>query len=168
MTFLKQMMLFIYLSRRLCCFSISFFPVFNLPVCQFSHVVFIGLPSSNSLLFVRYCQLCEVLLEEDFITAEKFAIDFLPHLLTYQTDDIVNVKLALSRTLTRAVMVTGRCAYWNLTHWAPQILSVSSRCSLTISVRVQQLHTAQKLTILIQNYYKVLQNLLCLQKLYYA
>ena len=45
---------------------------------------------------------------------------------------------------------------------------VSSRCSLTISVQVQQPHTAQKLTILIQNYYKVLQNLLCLQKLYYA
>jgi hypothetical protein len=35
------------------------------------------------------------------------------------------------------------------------------------SVQVQQLHTAQKLTILIQNYYKLLQNLLCLQKLYY-
>ena len=33
---------------------------------------------------------------------------------------------------------------------------------------VQQPHTAQKLTILIQNYYKVLQKLLCLQKLYYA
>jgi hypothetical protein len=49
-----------------------------------------------------------------------------------------------------------------------QILRVSSRCSLTISIRVQQPHTAQKLTILIQNYYKVLQNLLCLQKLYYA
>jgi hypothetical protein len=49
-----------------------------------------------------------------------------------------------------------------------QILRVSSRCSLTISVQVQQPHTAQKLTILIQNYYKVLQNLLCLQKLYYA
>ena len=49
-----------------------------------------------------------------------------------------------------------------------QILRVSSRCSLTISVLVQQPHTAQKLTILIQNYYKVLQNLLCLQKLYYA
>jgi hypothetical protein len=49
-----------------------------------------------------------------------------------------------------------------------QILRVSSRCSLTISVRVQQPHTAQKLTILIQNYYKVLQNLLCLQKLYYV
>ena len=46
-------------------------------------------------------------MEEDFITAEKFAIDFLPHLLKYQTDGIVNVKLALSRTLTRAVMVTG-------------------------------------------------------------
>jgi hypothetical protein len=29
-------------------------------------------------------------------------------------------------------------------------------------------YTVQKLTILIQNYYKVLQNLLCLQKLYYA
>ncbi|XP_028409938.1 serine/threonine-protein phosphatase 4 regulatory subunit 1-like [Dendronephthya gigantea] len=55
---------------------------------------------------LSYCQLCEVLLEADFITAEKFAIDFLPHLLTYQTDTIVNVKLALSRTLTRAVMVT--------------------------------------------------------------
>jgi gluconate kinase len=37
---------------------------------------------------------------------------------------------------------------------------------ITISVRVQQPHTAQKLTILIQNYYKVIQNLLCLQKLY--
>jgi thiazole synthase ThiGH ThiG subunit len=49
-----------------------------------------------------------------------------------------------------------------------QILRVSSRCSLTISVLVQQARTAQKLTILIQNYYKVLQNLLCLQKLYYA
>jgi hypothetical protein len=49
-----------------------------------------------------------------------------------------------------------------------QILRVSSRCSLTISVRVQQPHTAKKLTILIQNYYKVLQNWLCLQKLYYA
>ena len=49
-----------------------------------------------------------------------------------------------------------------------QILRVSSRCSLTISVRVQQPHTAQKLTILIQNYYKLLQNWLCLQKLYYA
>jgi hypothetical protein len=48
-----------------------------------------------------------------------------------------------------------------------QILRVSSRCSLTIFVRVQQPHTAQKLTILIQNYHKVLQNLLCLQKLYY-
>jgi hypothetical protein len=47
-----------------------------------------------------------------------------------------------------------------------QILRVSSRCSLTISVWVQQPHTAQKLTILIQNYCKVLQNLLCLQKLY--
>jgi hypothetical protein len=35
-----------------------------------------------------------------------------------------------------------------------QILRVSSRCFLTISVRVQQPHTAQKLTILIQNYYK--------------
>jgi hypothetical protein len=44
-----------------------------------------------------------------------------------------------------------------------QILRVSSRCSLTISVWVQQPHTVQKLTILIQNYYKVLQNLLCLQ-----
>ena len=49
-----------------------------------------------------------------------------------------------------------------------QILRVSSRCSLTISVRVQQPHTAQELTILIQNYYKLLKNLLCLQKLYYA
>jgi hypothetical protein len=49
-----------------------------------------------------------------------------------------------------------------------QILRVSSRCSLKIYVLVQQPHTAQKLTILIQNYYKVLQNLLCLQKLYYA
>jgi hypothetical protein len=49
-----------------------------------------------------------------------------------------------------------------------QILRVSSRCSLTISVRVQQPHTAQKLTILIQNYYKLLQNFLCLQKLYCA
>jgi hypothetical protein len=49
-----------------------------------------------------------------------------------------------------------------------QILRVSSRCSLTISVRVQQPHTAQELTILIQNYYKLLQNLLCLQKLNYA
>jgi hypothetical protein len=45
-----------------------------------------------------------------------------------------------------------------------QILRVSSRCSLTISVRVQPPHTAQKLTTLIQCYYKVLQNLLCLQK----
>ena len=49
-----------------------------------------------------------------------------------------------------------------------QILKVSSRCSLTISVRVQQPHTAQELTILIQTYYKLLKNLLCLQKLYYA
>jgi hypothetical protein len=49
-----------------------------------------------------------------------------------------------------------------------QILRVSSRCSLTISVRVQQPHTAQELTILIQNYYKLLKNLLCLLKLYYA
>jgi hypothetical protein len=52
-----------------------------------------------------------------------------------------------------------------------QILRVSFRCSLltlTISVRVQQPHTAQKLTVLIQNYHKVLKNLLCLQKLYYA
>jgi hypothetical protein len=48
------------------------------------------------------------------------------------------------------------------------ILRVSSTCSLTIPVWVQQPYTAQKLTILIQNYYKVLQNLLCLQKLYYA
>jgi hypothetical protein len=39
---------------------------------------------------------------------------------------------------------------------------------ITISVRVQQPHTAQKLTILIQNYFKLLQNLLYLQKLYYA
>ena len=38
----------------------------------------------------------------------------------------------------------------------------------TISVRVQQPHTAQQLTILIENYDKFLQNLLCLQKLYYA
>jgi hypothetical protein len=37
-----------------------------------------------------------------------------------------------------------------------------------ICLGIQQPHTAQKLTILIQNYYKVLQNLLCLQKLYYA
>ena len=64
----------------------------------------------HHLFFDRFCQLCEVLLEEDFITAEKFAIDFLPHLLTYQEDKIANVKLALSRTLTRAVMVTGECA----------------------------------------------------------
>ena len=49
-----------------------------------------------------------------------------------------------------------------------QILKVSSRFSLTISVRVQQPHKAQELTILIQNYYKLLKNLLCLQKLYYA
>jgi hypothetical protein len=28
--------------------------------------------------------------------------------------------------------------------------------------------TAEKLTILIQNYYKLLQNVLCLQQLYYA
>jgi hypothetical protein len=49
-----------------------------------------------------------------------------------------------------------------------QILRVSSRCSLTISVRVQQPHTAQELTILMQNNYKRLQNLLCLQKLYHA
>ena len=33
-----------------------------------------------------------------------------------------------------------------------QIIRVSSRCSLTKSVWVQQPHTAQKLTILIQNY----------------
>jgi hypothetical protein len=46
-----------------------------------------------------------------------------------------------------------------------QILRVSSRCSLTISIRVQQPHTAQKLTILIQNCYKVLQNLLCPAKI---
>ena len=49
-----------------------------------------------------------------------------------------------------------------------QILGVSSGCCLTISVRVQQPHTDKKLTILIQNYYKDLQNFLCLQKLYYA
>ena len=49
-----------------------------------------------------------------------------------------------------------------------QILILSSRCSLTISVRVQKPHTAQELAILIQNYYKLLKNLLCLQKLYYA
>jgi hypothetical protein len=49
-----------------------------------------------------------------------------------------------------------------------QILRVSSRCSLTRSVRVQQPHTAQELTILIQNYYELFKNLLCLQKLYYA
>jgi hypothetical protein len=49
-----------------------------------------------------------------------------------------------------------------------QILRLSSRCSLTISVRVQKPHTAQELAILIQNYYKLLKNLLCLQKLYYA
>jgi hypothetical protein len=62
-----------------------------------------------------------------------------------------------------------------INHYRPialtsQILRVSSRirCSLTISVRVQQPHTAQKLTILIQNYYKLLQKLLCLQKLYHA
>lgn len=64
----------------------------------------------NSTVFCylfRYGQLCEVLLEEDYITAEKFAIDFLPELLKYQSDSIVNVKLTLSRTLTRAVMVTG-------------------------------------------------------------
>lgn len=62
----------------------------------------------------RYGQLCEVLLEEDYITAEKFAIDFLPELLKYQSDSIVNVKLTLSRTLTRAVMVTGECWSWIL------------------------------------------------------
>jgi hypothetical protein len=45
----------------------------------------------------------------------------------------------------------------------------SFSCSNSLlSVRVQQPHTAQKLTILIQNYYKVFQNLLCLQKLHYA
>jgi hypothetical protein len=67
------------------------------------------------------------------------------------------------------------CSTYLLFYWlyrpialTSQILTVSSRCSLTISVRVQRPHTAQKLTILIQNYYKVLQNLLCLQKLYYA
>jgi hypothetical protein len=49
-----------------------------------------------------------------------------------------------------------------------QILILSSRCSLTISVRVQKPHTAQELAILTQNYYKLLKNLLCLQKLYYA
>lgn len=59
------------------------------------------------VLMFRYGQLCEVLLEEDFITAEKFAVDFLPNLLNYQSDSIANVKLTLSRTLTRAVMVTG-------------------------------------------------------------
>lgn len=64
--------------------------------------------ATSPLWFRRltYGQLCEVLLEEDFITAEKFAIDFLPDLLNYQSDTIVNVKLTLSRTLTRAVMVT--------------------------------------------------------------
>jgi hypothetical protein len=36
-------------------------------------------------------------------------------------------------------------------HWR----HMSSRCSLTISFRIQQPHTAQKLTILIQNYNKV-------------
>ena len=36
-----------------------------------------------------------------------------------------------------------------------QILTVSSRCFLAISVRGQQPHTGQKLTILIQNYYKL-------------
>ena len=61
----------------------------------------------KDILF-SYGQLCEVLLEEDFITAEKFAVDFLPELLKYQLDSIVNVKVTLSRTLTRAVMVTGR------------------------------------------------------------
>jgi hypothetical protein len=45
---------------------------------------------------------------------------------------------------------------------ASQILRISSRCSITISVREQQPHTEQKLTISIQNYYKVLQYLLCL------
>ena len=60
-----------------------------------------------------------------------------------------------------------------VSHYRPfaltsQILRLSSRCSLTISVRVQKPHTAQELAILIQNYYKLLKNLLCLQKLYYA
>jgi hypothetical protein len=51
---------------------------------------------------------------------------------------------------------TSDCRVWT----GLKTVFVSSRCSLTISVRVQQSHTAQKLTILIQNYYKVLQNLL--------
>ena len=70
---------------------------------------------------------------------------------------------------------TGKSEIQNSTNYAnrpfaltSQILRLSSRCSLTISVRVQKPHTAQELAILIQNYYKLLKNLLCLQKLYYA
>jgi hypothetical protein len=47
-------------------------------------------------------------------------------------------------------------------------LTTKWKLGLTISVRVQKPHTAQELAILIQNYYKLFKNLLCLQKLYYA
>jgi hypothetical protein len=69
---------------------------------------------------------------------------------------------------TDGMRVVGNVLNYRPIALTSQILRVSSRCSLTTSIRVQQPHTAQKLTILIQNYYKVLQNLLCLQKLYYA
>jgi hypothetical protein len=80
---------------------------------------------------------------------------------------------ARQKTIKLALALAETQRSWYMSKYRPfaltsQILKVSSRCSLTISVRVQQPHTAQELTILIQNYYKLLKNLLCLQKLYYA
>ena len=62
------------------------------------------------------------------------------------------------RQQSRPYLSVGLEDFYNYRPFAltSQILRVSSRCSLTISVRVQQPHTAQQLTILIQNYYKLL------------
>lgn len=59
------------------------------------------------ILFHRYAQLCQNLLEENVETGEQFSKEFLPSLLFLLSDPVPNVRLSLARTLSQGVLLSG-------------------------------------------------------------
>ena len=60
-----------------------------------------------SIIFCRYAQLCQNLLEENVESGEQFSKEFLPSLLFLLSDPVPNVRLSLARTLSQGVLLSG-------------------------------------------------------------
>ena len=61
----------------------------------------------DEMFIHRYAQLCYYILEDMSLTAEQFAHELLPSLLSLGADRIPNVRISLAKVLAQHIMHSG-------------------------------------------------------------